>query len=122
MTKDSADSSVGGNNHGELTLRVTAESLADERSVVRLAGELDLSTVPMFVATVDDLLDTGATEVELDMTDLSFIDSSGVGAYVAAHRRARERGTRLWVGERSALVGRVLQISGVEEALAAENP
>jgi anti-anti-sigma factor len=121
MTKDSADSSVGDSSQSELTLRITTDAVSDERSVVRLEGELDLSTVPMFVAAVDDLLEAATSEVELDMTALSFIDSSGVGAYVAAHRRARERGTRLWVGARSALVGRVLQISGVEEALAAEN-
>jgi anti-anti-sigma factor len=120
MTKDSADSSVG-NNQGEPALRVATASPVGDRSVVRLEGELDLSTVPMFVAAIDDLLEAGLPVVELDMTDLTFIDSSGVGAYVAAYRRARLRGTQLSVGPRSALVGRVLQISGVEEALAAEN-
>ena len=121
MTKDSADSSVGNNNQGEFALRIATDFAPDDRSVVRLAGELDLSTVPMFVAAIDDVLDAGATAVELDMADLTFIDSSGVGAYVAAFRRARGRGTQLSVGSRSALVGRVLEISGVEEALAAES-
>jgi anti-sigma B factor antagonist len=120
MTKDSADSSVD-NNEGGRALRVDAEKDSGGKSVVRLAGELDLSTVPMFVTAIDELLDAGAPEVELDMGELTFIDSSGVGAYVAAYRRARQRGTQLSVGSRSPLVARVLQISGVEEALAAEN-
>ena len=44
------------------------------------------------------------------------MDSSGVGAYVAAFRRARSRGTSLVIGQRSPAVDRVLELSGVEEA------
>ena len=54
------------------------------------------------------------------MGQSAFIDSSGVGAYVTAFRRARAQGTQLTVGLRSPLVQRVLELSGVEEALAAE--
>ena len=101
-------------------LRVTAAAAPDGGVVLQLAGELDLSTVSIFVEALDELLDGDPTRIELDMSELSFIDSSGVGAYVTAHRRAQAKGSRLWVGERSGLVQRVLQLSGVEEALAQE--
>ena len=90
-----------------------------------LSGELDLSTVSMFVEALDALLDGDPVTIEIDMSELSFIDSSGVGAYVTAYRRAQAKGSRLKVGERSGLVQRVLELSGVEEALAqetADNP
>jgi anti-anti-sigma factor len=98
------------------------ETRSDEEAgiVVALTGELDLSTVSRFVDAIDDALDDRPPALELDLSQLTFIDSSGVGAYVTAFRRAKAQGTSLSVGNRSALVQRVLELSGVEEALAAE--
>jgi anti-sigma B factor antagonist len=76
--------------------------------------------VTIFIDALNETLDGEPTKIELDMSDLSFIDSSGVGAYVTAHRRAQAKGSQLRVGERSGLVERVLELSGVEEALARE--
>ena len=102
------------------SLRVTTVVAPDGAVVLQLAGELDLSTVTIFVDALDDVLEHEATKVELDLSELSFMDSSGVGAYVTAYRKAQARGSQLRVGERSALVDRVLQLSGVEDALAQE--
>jgi anti-anti-sigma factor len=99
-------------------LKVTSVAAPDGRVVLELVGELDLSTVAIFVEALDELLDGEPTTVELDMSQLTFIDSSGVGAYVTGFRRAQAKGSRLSVGGRSGLVQRVLQLSGVEEALA----
>ena len=101
-------------------LRVSTHPAIADGVIVRLAGELDLSTVGIFVDTIDDVLGCRPPRVELDLRDLAFIDSSGVGAYVTAFRRARAQGTELALGERSPLVQRVLELSGVEDALAAE--
>ena len=102
------------------TLRVVTDAGDGAGVAVRLLGELDLSTVAVFVDALDEVLGERPLTVELDFGDLTFIDSSGVGAYVTAFRRARAQGTRLTVGPRSPLVQRVLELSGVEEALAAE--
>ena len=99
-------------------LRVRSVAAPDDGIVLELTGELDLSTVAMFVDALDELLDGDRVSIEIDMSGLTFIDSSGVGAYVTAYRRAQAKGSRLWVGERSGFVQRVLQLSGVEEALA----
>jgi len=106
-------------------LRVTSVAAPGGGVVLELVGELDLSTVSIFVEALNELLDGEPTKIELDMSKLTFIDSSGVGAYVTGHRRAQAQGSHLWVGARSSLVQRVLQLSGVEEVLAeeaAENP
>ena len=101
-------------------LRVVTKPPTETGVVVQLTGELDLSTVPMFVDAIEDVLDDRPPAIELDLADLTFIDSSGVGAYVTAFRRAKAQGTSLSLGARSPLVQRVLELSGVEEALAAE--
>jgi anti-anti-sigma factor len=109
---------MGADESARLRLTIVGQ---DEPMVVQVSGELDLSTVPEFVAVIDEVLELSPPAVQLDLSELSFIDSSGVGAYVSAFRRARAAGTRLALGSRSPFVDRVLQISGVEDALAAES-
>ena len=101
-------------------LRVRSVGAPDGGIVLHLSGELDLSTVSMFVEALDELLAGEPVRIDIDMSELSFIDSSGVGAYVTAYRRAQAKGSRVTVSERSGLVQRVLELSGVEEALAQE--
>ena len=101
------------------TLRITSVA-APGGVVLQMVGELDLSTIAVFVAAFDDAVDGEAGTIELDMADVSFIDSSGIGAYVAGFRRAHARGCRVSISEQSAFVQRVLELSGVEEALARE--
>ncbi|MEY2452925.1 MAG: anti-sigma factor antagonist [Acidimicrobiaceae bacterium] len=101
-------------------LHVRSATASDGGIILQVEGELDLSTVTMFVEALDALLDGEPVQIEVDMSELTFIDSSGVGAYVTAYRRAQAKGSRLKVGARSGLVQRVLELSGVEEALAQE--
>src|SRR4051794_26157579 len=88
--------------------------------VVVLDGELDLGSVEVFTAALDQALQHPATTVTLDWSALTFIDSSGVGAYVQAFRRARAAGATLVLGPRSEAVQRVLDLSGVEWVLGEE--
>src|SRR5882672_9482141 len=77
-----------------VALRVTVAG-DQEPVVVTAVGELDMSTLAVFVAILDEALEAGPDVVELNLSALTFIDSSGVGAYVAAFRRARANGTQL---------------------------
>lgn len=115
MGRDGADSinGIGG-------LHVVPVQADDAEAILEVGGELDLSTVHVFLDAIDDVMDAGPATVVLDLAKLTFIDSSGVGAYVTAFRRAKAQGTRLRIGDRSPLIDRVLQIAGVEEALLAE--
>jgi anti-anti-sigma factor len=54
--------------------------------VVHVAGELDLATAPQLQAVLHRLVSSGADTVVLDVADLSFCDSIGLGVFVAAHR------------------------------------
>ena len=87
---------------------------------MRVAGELDLSSIAQFLVVLDEAIDAEPKSIELDLGSLAFMDSSGVGAYVHAFRRARSKNVPLRIGERSPAVNRVLELSGVEEALAGE--
>ncbi len=79
--------------------------------VVVAEGEIDLSTSP---AVREQLRapDAQAPVVVLDLRDVTFMDSSGLGAIVGQHKRAREHGFRfaLAIGG-AANVERILVLS-----------
>lgn len=67
----------------------------DPYRVLRLEGELDVSTTARLRAALNQqLVDEGQVHLVVDLTGLTFMDSSGLGALVRAQRQARGlRGT-----------------------------
>jgi anti-sigma B factor antagonist len=83
---------------------------------VALRGELDLSTV----GKVDDELqrwEGSARDVVLDLSRLTFLDSTGLRCVVRADERAKEDGRRLVVVKGPEAVQRVFEITRLEERL-----
>jgi anti-sigma B factor antagonist len=59
--------------------------------VLKLKGDLDSQTVSFFKKKSSDLVDGGAVKFVLDATELSFVDSLGLGAMISLLRRVREQ-------------------------------
>jgi anti-sigma B factor antagonist len=85
------------------------------RSVLVPQGDLDLLTAPELEERLVEAMSTG--ETVLDLSGLSFIDSSGIALLVAVSRRARENGWRLRVERPSGPVARLIELTGVGELL-----
>ena len=89
----------------------------DGAAVVSARGEIDLVTSPKLRGA---LLDERAQAplVVLDLREVTFIDSSGLGVIVGQQKRAQERNERfaVAVGE-SLAVQRILDLSGLVKVL-----
>ena len=59
----------------------------DDASVIAVAGELDLTTVPALRGALSGAAERGISRLVIDLTEVSFIDSVGVGAVLHAKRR-----------------------------------
>lgn len=57
-------------------------------AVLRVRGELDLATAPVLAASVDAELATSPSELVLDLTATSFLDSSGCRELAKSAKRA----------------------------------
>jgi len=96
------------------SLRVEERRDGDRRSaVVTLLGELDVYTVSTVRTTLDGLLVDGASPVVVDLTELTFMDSSGLGTLVAAHKKARVLRSALVVVCADGVVLRLLSVTGL---------
>jgi anti-sigma B factor antagonist len=107
---------AGSGNRQLLTFRV--ERLSTDVSVVSLSGELDLSTIPRLEGRLFDEL-RARLAVVMDLSRLSFIDSSGISLLIRAFR-AREHAAsaelRTVIKPRSQ-VERVCRLAGIDRAL-----
>ncbi len=66
-----------------------------EWAVLRVSGELDLMTSPVLRQRVHDVVAEGHHSLILDLSEVFFCDSSGVGVLVAARRLIRSCQGRL---------------------------
>jgi anti-anti-sigma factor len=63
--------------------------------VLHVSGEMDLLTSPLLRQRVHEAVADGRRSLVLDLTDVVFCDSSGVGVLVATRRLMRSCGGRL---------------------------
>jgi anti-sigma B factor antagonist len=85
---------------------------ADGCIVCRVVGELDLSTVTQLRDSLADL--AGSPRLVLDLSDVPFVDSAGLGALVGGIRRVREHGGDVVVACSRRTLGRLLRMTGFE--------
>jgi anti-sigma B factor antagonist len=93
------------------------EIIPDDTSVTfRLVGELDLSTV----GTLQECLSTIEAEVStvvLDLSDLQFLDSTGIGCFATLHRQLDLDFRRLELRGAQDHIRHVLEISGIDQVI-----
>jgi anti-sigma B factor antagonist len=76
--------------------QITFELTTDDqlRTVLRPIGDLDLQTGPSLRRQIDRSSEPGKTLV-IDLRQVGFMDSPGLGTLISCDRRQRERGGRL---------------------------
>jgi anti-anti-sigma factor len=98
------------------TLSMRSEREGDVHTL-RLFGELDLATAADVQRELEHVEATDAESIVLDLSELTFMDSTGVRLLVTAHARARADSNRLTLLRGGRAVQRILQLSGVEALL-----
>lgn len=94
----------------------------DGVATVALSGDVDMVVADSFFDALSEAVDDDATtRVIVDMGRVQFWDSSGVGALVAAYRRASDRDIPLVVGSMSEQVRQILRLTGLLEVLTARS-
>ena len=84
---------------------------------VTLSGEFDLTAVDRFREQVEEAA-TPWRHAEIDLSDVVFMDSSGLQALVSLNNRARERGLEVTLVRPSHPVTRLFALTGLESQFA----
>jgi anti-anti-sigma factor len=92
-------------------------SLDGERATVSLRGELDLSGVDRAREAIEQAESGSTGLVVLDLSELDFIDSTGLEVVLRAARRAHDEGRRLIVQRPSRYVKRLFEMTAIDQSL-----
>ena len=86
-----------------------------------VAGEIDMATVDQLQGAIGDAVTRADTAtVVIDLTDVTFCDSIGIGTLVRAHVEAARQGTVVRISNPQRQIRRVLEITGVLDILSAD--
>jgi anti-sigma B factor antagonist len=93
------------------------KSKRDQDSVtVAVAGEIDLSTADQLDAAIREAEKTEINRIVVDLSALSFVDSTGLGVLLEAIKRNRRDGNRLsFVPSKHDAVARLLALTDTTE-------
>jgi anti-anti-sigma factor len=84
------------------------------RVVLTVAGDVDLAAHGRFQADIDQAWD-GTTDLVLDCSQVTFLDSMGLRVLVTTIQRADEHGRKVTLAAPSQPVIRVLDLAGIRE-------
>jgi len=87
--------------------------IAADGSNLTASGEIDVHTAPLLAAAID----AAGNDVRLDLSQIEFVDSSGLRVLIDAHQRIAQAGGQLTITEPSDAVRRLFEISGVDDYL-----
>jgi anti-sigma B factor antagonist len=97
-------------------LGITLENEGDQ-TVCRIRGDLDAVSAPRLRAVLAERINS---DVVLELSELQFIDSSGLGVLVGALKRFEAAGRRLTLRAPTSGIQRVFAITGLDRAFSIE--
>jgi anti-sigma B factor antagonist len=88
-----------------------------DRYIIQPRGDLDLATKDELHEALRAALDRGAKTVLLDLSGLTFIDSSGIGVINLGVRMASERRREFVLRRGQARIQRIFEVTGIADRL-----
>lgn len=99
-----------------MSIEITTSASANA-FIVSVSGEVDVSNASQLRDELDRALESGSHTVEVDLANVPYIDSTGIGVLVGTAHRAADKNMELVVSNPQRNVERVLNLLGVGKEL-----
>lgn len=86
-------------------------------AVVAATGEVDVFTAPGLDSEITALLEQGTSRLVVDLTGVSFLDSTGLGVLVKGLKTARDAGGSMQLVVTSDRIRKIFDITGLDASL-----
>ena len=100
-------------DRGLLTIRIEPQDVY----LVALDGEMDGSNARDLELELIRIEATGVSRIVLDLSQLEFVESTGLAVIVRAHKRAKRDGHSLGFVRPQGHVGRTFELTGLDQEL-----
>lgn len=90
------------------------EKTIDDKLLLQVEGEIDIYTCTELKDRIYSFLDKGIKELTVDLSKVTYIDSTGLGVFIGVLRNLKEIGGSLKLLKPTPRVGKVLKITGLD--------
>ncbi len=94
------------------------QEVVGTRTVVRVAGEVDVASADRLREQLARTVAEGGTDLVVDLTAVSFMDSTGLGLLVGTLKRVRTAGGRMALVIDSDQLMKIFTITGLHQVFA----
>jgi anti-sigma B factor antagonist len=94
-----------------------ATTPGSDRYLITVSGEVDLASSPDLDTAIIAAIESGSSSLVIDLTDVSFMDSSGLGVIVRGLKRCREADKDLDLVITNERVLKVFGITGLDQVI-----
>jgi anti-sigma B factor antagonist len=99
-----------------MTQQLTVDVRRDDPfTVIAVGGEIDIDTAPRLRDIVVEVTDAGADRLVFDLSDVTFVDSIGLGVFVLARKKMLLRQGTVDIVASTRRVVAIFKISGLDE-------
>lgn len=85
--------------------------------ILKVSGEIDAYTAPQLKNKLIPLISENDREVQVDLSDVQYIDSTGLGVFIGALKIANEKGATYKLVGLQKRVKRLFSITGLDEMI-----
>lgn len=97
-------------------MRLVTERSGTNHTELAIDGRFDAFETEKFRTTVDQILASGVTNLSVDLSDVIFVDSSGLAELVRAMKHCRENGGELFIVSPSDPVRVIFELTRLDAA------
>jgi len=89
----------------------------EEQAVVTIKGEVDIYSVDQFRKSIEKSINQKTSKIILDCTDLSYIDSTGMGVLIEMRNKTMEMGQKIVMKNPKPNIKKLLSLTGVDKII-----
>ncbi len=79
-----------------------------------MKGEFTFNDHPTFRSMIDEAVKTGISMIQLDLSDVEYVDSAGLGMFLVVNERASEEGWNLSISNPREKVRKMFHLAKLE--------
>ncbi|MEO1814818.1 MAG: STAS domain-containing protein [Acetobacterium sp.] len=86
-------------------------------NMVSIRGEIDIYSIEKFRETIEEKIKTQAPEIILDCSELSYMDSTGMGVLIELRNKTKELGQKIIMMNPRPNIRKLLALTGVDKII-----
>ncbi len=94
-----------------MDLNLSVRELSGARAVIAASGRMNAVTAPAMKTRIRELIAEGRKEIVCDLSEVGFLDSSGLSALVSGLKATREQGGFLKLARINEQVAKIFQLT-----------